>query len=122
MNLGAWLHDLRLDRYATAFAENDIDEATLRELTNEDLKDLGVVSVGHRKKLLLAIAALPRGGKATATAGPPTITETTGLAPEAERRHLTVMFCDLVGSTELAERLDAEVLREVLRSYQGACA
>ncbi len=122
MNLGAWLHDLRLDRYATAFAENDIDEATLGELTNEDLKDLGVVSVGHRKKLLLAIAALPRGGKATATAGPPTKTETTGVAPEAERRHLTVMFCDLVGSTELAERLDAEVLREVLRSYQGACA
>ena len=77
-----WLKGLGLSKYSEFFTENDIDEAALRELTNEDLKDLGVVSVGHRKKLLAAISALPRDGGATASAGPPTTTEAASGAPE----------------------------------------
>src|ERR1700722_10358372 len=112
----SWLRQLGLEQYARAFRENDIDAAILPELTADDLIGLGVASIGHRRKLLAAIAALR-----DATAPPPLTA--TAAAPEpadvsaAERRLLTIMFCDIVGSTELATRLDPEDLREVIGAY-----
>src|SRR4051794_16881289 len=100
MDMAVWLRGLGLERYQLAFRDNEIDRETLPKLTAEDLKDLGVVLGTHRRKLLAAIAALQ--GNAA-----PSIEE----GSAAERRHLTVMFCDLVGSTELASRLDPEDLR-----------
>src|SRR5215472_13520277 len=97
-----------MQRYAAAFRDHEIDGEALAKLTAEDLKDLGVVLGGHRRKLLKAIDAL-HGEPAPA-------------APVAERRQLTVMFCDLVGSTELSARLDPEDLREVIAAYHRAVA
>jgi class 3 adenylate cyclase/tetratricopeptide (TPR) repeat protein len=111
-----WLGQLGLGRYAAVFAENDIDFDVLPDLTEEDLAALGV-SLGHRRKLLRAIAALAEAGPEHA---PTPAAERQGAGPE--RRHLTVMFCDLVGSTELSTRLDPEDLRDVIRSFQEACA
>jgi predicted ATPase/class 3 adenylate cyclase len=124
MDVAGWLAGLGLERYAPAFAENDVDGDTLRRLTAEDLAALGIASVGHRRRLLDAIAALgaerpkPDGSSAegTATAGPP------AARSGAERRQLTVMFVDLVGSTALTSRLDPEEMREVIRAYQNAVA
>jgi class 3 adenylate cyclase/tetratricopeptide (TPR) repeat protein len=111
-----WLEDLGLGRYAAAFAANDIDLDVLPDLSDEDLAALGV-SLGHRRKLLRAIAALDReAGETAAPAAPPARTIA---APE--RRQLTVMFCDLVGSTELSTRLDPEDLRDVMQRFQEAC-
>jgi class 3 adenylate cyclase/tetratricopeptide (TPR) repeat protein len=118
-----WLRGLGLERYAATFRDNDIGHAVLRRLTAEDLRELGVASVGHRRRLLDAIAALGAAAPAAAAPGPPA--ETTAiLAPrgEAERRQLTVMFCDLVGSTALSARLDPEDLREVIAAYHRAAA
>ncbi len=115
-----WLEQLGLGRYADVFAENDVDEEVLRELTDADLEKLGV-TLGHRKKLLKAIAGLADAQEAAApTAAPPdtAVTEAQG----AERRQLTVMFCDLVGSTVLSQQLDPEDLRELLAAYQQICA
>jgi class 3 adenylate cyclase len=118
MDVSTWLRDLGLENYAQAFRANDIDAEVLPRLTAEDLIALGISSIGHRRKLLDAIAALDR-GKAPAGAEPPAA----AVRPlEAERRQLTVLFCDLVGSTELAARLDPEDLREVMRAYQMVCA
>jgi class 3 adenylate cyclase/predicted ATPase len=108
MDVAAWLRSLGLGRYEAAFRDNEIDEEALPRLTAEDLKDLGLVLGSHRRKLLAAIAAL-RGERAST-------------APAAERRQLTVMFCDLVGSTKLASRLDPEDLREVVGAYHSAVA
>ena len=94
MDLGGWLRSLGLEQYEAAFRENAIEETLLPSLTAEDLKDLGVVIVGHRRKLLNAIAAL----RADANAKDALFRNT------AERRQLTVMFCDLVGSTALSTR------------------
>jgi class 3 adenylate cyclase len=125
MDLGGWLRSLGLERYEAAFRENDIDETVLPNLTAEDLKELGVASLGHRRKLLDAIDALRRdaGGKA------PSVDEaTTSSAPSvhsgdrAERRQVTVMFSDLVGSTALSARMDPEDLREVISAYQKCVA
>src|SRR6516164_2008442 len=92
----SWLRGLGLEQYAELFRDNDIDTEILRGMTAEDLKELGISSFGHRRKLLAAIAALPAASDATVTAGLPR----NGLAQaDAERRQLTVMFCDLVGST-----------------------
>jgi class 3 adenylate cyclase len=103
-----------MQQYERAFRDNAIDATVLPELTADDLKDLGVSLVGHRRKLLAAIAALRSDpGRAPETAAP---------AAAAERRQLTVMFCDLVGSTELSSRLDPEDLREVYGAYHGAVA
>jgi class 3 adenylate cyclase/predicted ATPase len=119
VDLADWLRGLGLEQYAAAFHDNDIDDAVLRRLTAEDLRDLGVGTVGHRRRLLDAIAALgaaPAAGTEKAAAGE-------RLAPtEAERRQLTVMFCDLVGSTPLSARLDPEDLREVIAAYHRAVA
>jgi class 3 adenylate cyclase/predicted ATPase len=114
MNVADWLQGLGLDRYVQAFHDNDIDADVLPRLTADDLIGLGVTSIGHRRKLLDAIAAL-----GTDVAAKP---EAPAAAPAAERRQLTVMFCDLVGSTELSTRLDPEDLREVVSAYHRAVA
>ncbi len=122
MDLGSWLRSLGLERYEAAFRENEIDEAVLPNLTAEDLKDLGVGAVGHRRRLLDAIAALR--AEASAKAPPPDalpVTDRT-VKETAERRHLTVMICDLVGSTALSAQLDPEDMRAVIDAYHAACA
>jgi SAM domain (Sterile alpha motif) len=108
VDIAAWLHGLGLEQYEPVFRENDIDGDVLPSLTAEDLQDLGINSVGHRRRLLEAIAGLKESGTQTAI-----IPVDSAPAMEAERRQLTVMFCDLVGSTELSARLDPEDLREV---------
>jgi class 3 adenylate cyclase/predicted ATPase len=120
MDVGAWLRSLGLERYEAAFRENEIDETVLPALTAEDLKDLGVVVVGHRRKLLDAIAAL----RADAKAPLPDVDLTIDRLPkeDAERRQVTVMFSDLVGSTALSARMDPEDLREVISAYQTCVA
>jgi class 3 adenylate cyclase/predicted ATPase len=124
MDVVVWLRSLGLGKYEAAFRENEIDETVLPSLTHETLKELGVTAVGHRLKLLDAIAAL----RADATAGPSadltTIPVTTNVSSEdhAERRQVTVMFSDLVGSTALSARMDPEDLREVISSYQKCVA
>ena len=121
MDILIWLRHLGLERYETAFRENEIDETVLPSLTHETLKELGVNAVGHRLKLLDAIAALRTDGGAKAPYGDAaTITAAPNLLPEdrAERRQVTVMFSDLVGSTALSARLDPEDLREVITAYQ----
>jgi class 3 adenylate cyclase len=106
MDLGGWLRSLGLEQYEAAFRENAIDDTVLPNLTAEDLKDLGVGIVGHRRKLLMAIAALRTDTteKAPPTDAPPATDITAKDA--AERRQVTVLFCDLVGSTELAPEMD----------------
>ena len=122
MDLGGWLRSLGLERYEVTFRENEIDEAVLPNLTAEDLKDLGVGAVGHRRKLLDAIAALRAEASAKAP-GPDALPVTDRTANDtAERRHLTVMICDLVGSTALSARLDPEDMNAVLDAYHAACA
>src|ERR1700731_3376058 len=113
MDVAGWLQGLGLERYVPAFRDNEIDWETLPKLTAEDLKDLGVVLGGHRRKLLDAITALGVEAPAAGTAAP----RDAPAPADAERRQLTVMFCDLVGSTELSARLDPEDLREVIAAY-----
>ncbi len=118
-----WLKGLGLGQYAALFAENDVDLEVLPHLTDQELKELGV-SLGHRKKLQLAITALSDQAPSEAApdvAAVPASTPTAA-STEAERRQLTVMFCDLVGSTALSVRLDPEDLRDVMRRYQDAVA
>jgi predicted ATPase/class 3 adenylate cyclase len=125
MDVAAWLCGLGLGQYEQAFRENDIDAEVLMDLTAEDLIGLGVASIGHRRKLLAAIANLRAGSiSATtpATAAPAAVAGKASLEPEAERRQLTVMFVDLVDSTALAARLDPEEMAEVLRTYHSAVA
>jgi class 3 adenylate cyclase/predicted ATPase len=114
MDIAAWLRNLGLERYVSAFRENEIDWEVLPKLTSEDLREIGVAAIGHRRKLLDAIAAIgPEAPAAAVTAAP-----SDAPAPvEAERRQLTVMFCDLVGSTPLATRYDPEDLREIVGAY-----
>lgn len=122
-DVGAWLEELKLGQYAQTFAENNIDQDLVFELTEEDLERLGIASLGHRKRLLKEIAALRSQGtteERPKAAGPSAGAAQVGA--EGERRQLTVMFCDLVGSTELSAELDPEDLREVLRHYQDAVA
>jgi class 3 adenylate cyclase len=119
MDVAAWLRGLGLEQYAPAFRDNDVDGEVLPELTADDLISIGVISVGHRRKLLAAIAVL---GVAVPAA---TVTAASPDAPaqaDAERRQLTVMFCDLVGSTALAGRNDPEDLREVIGAYHRCVA
>src|SRR5450631_968105 len=121
MDVVVWLRRLGLERYEVAFRENEIDETVLPSLTHETLKELGVTAVGHRLKLLDAVAALradasgkaPSADVATASSAP-------SASPEdrAERRQVSVMFADLVGSTALSARMDPEDLREIISAYQ----
>ena len=125
MDIGGWLRSLGLEQYEATFRENAINEKVLPNLTADDLKDMGVGIVGHRRMLLDAIAALrsdgatkrPSADEATAPAAP-------GVTPEdrAERRQVTVMFSDLVGSTALSARMDPEDLREIISAYQKCVA
>jgi class 3 adenylate cyclase len=109
-----WLQNIGLGQYAQRFAENDITFAILPHLTDQDLKELGVTSLGHRRQLLLAIAEISRVQKGPAP--PPTPHDT------AERRQVTVLFSDLVGSTALSARMDPEDLREPISAYHKCVA
>jgi class 3 adenylate cyclase/predicted ATPase len=116
-----WLQKLGLGQYAQCFAENDIAFVILPDLTDQDLKELGVASLGHRRQLLRAIAELKDGETATSK---PAVKPVAPSAPRdfAERRQVTVMFSDLVGSTALSARMDPEDLREVISAYQKCIA
>jgi class 3 adenylate cyclase len=124
MDVVVWLRSLGLGKYEAVFRDNDIDETVLPNLTAEDLKELGVASLGHRRKLLDAIAAL----RSDVSGKAPSADATTSIAPSAhpedraERRQVTVMFSDLVGSTALSARMDPEDLREVISAYQKRVA
>src|SRR5262249_5011782 len=114
--IAEWLASVGLSEYAQRFADNAIDLSVVRDLTEQDLKDLGVL-LRHRRKILRAIAELDGVDPA------PTETATEPVARDkAERRHLTVMICDLVGSTALSARLDPEDMRVVIDAYHAACA
>jgi class 3 adenylate cyclase len=118
MDLRVWLRGLGLEQYAAAFRENEIDDTVLPSLTAEDLKDLGVRLVGHRRKLLDAIAAL-RAGAGSPTPRPDAPLATDNATKDtAERRQVTVLFSDLVGSTALSTRMDPEDLRKLISAYQ----
>ena len=121
MDIAVWLRELGLERYEQAFRESDIVPDVLPELTDADLKELGL-TLGHRRLLLRAIQDLGKGGRVT-----PADVDTASAKPSPtnsapERRQLTVLFCDLVGSTQLAARLDPEDMGAVIRAYQGCCA
>jgi class 3 adenylate cyclase len=122
MDVGGWLWSLGLEQYEAAFCENKIDDTVLPSLTAEDLKDLGIVFVGHRRKLLDAIALLRNDAntKARSVEAPSTLPKPH--QDTAERRQVTVMFSDLVGSTALSVRMDPEDLREVISVYQNCVA
>jgi class 3 adenylate cyclase/predicted ATPase len=122
LDIDGWLRSLGLEQYEATFRENEIDETVLPNLTAEDLKDLGVGIVGHRRKLLDAIAALRTDDKATAPAPDPVLTHGKAPTDTAERRQVTVVFSDLVGSTALSARMDPEDLREVISAYQKCVA
>ncbi len=116
-----WLRKLGLGQYAQRFAENDINFAILADLTDQDLKEIGVTSLGHRRQLLRAITELERAETVTPQ---PSTEDIAPIKPPdaAERRPVTVMFSDLVGSTALSARMDPEDLREVISSYQTCVA
>ena len=122
MDVGGWLRSLGLERYEAAFRDNAIDDTLLPTLTAEDLKDLGVGIVGHRRALLNAIAALRTDAGAQVTPSNAATTIDTLSQDTAERRQVTVMFSDLVGSTALSARMDPEDLREVISAYHKCAA
>ena len=119
--IAEWLERLGLSEYAQRFAENDIDFTILSDLTDQDLEKIGIASLGHRRKLLRAIATLKNIEKGTSamavgsSAAPLTL-------DSAERRQVTVMFSDLVDSTALSARMDPEDLRELISAYQKCVA
>ena len=125
MDVAAWLGGLGLEQYAQLFRDNDIDREILCGMTAEDLKELGISSFGHRRRLFNAIGALRRvppmrdvaRSSTSATSAP-----TSNPPVDAERRQLTVMFCDLVGSTPLSARLDPEDLRRIIGAYHRCVA
>ncbi len=113
MDVGGLLRNLGLGKYEAAFRDNGIDEQVLRHVTAEDLKEIGVATVGDRRKLLAAIAEL---------AAPPPTVRSAPAEVSAERRQLTVMFCDLVGSTAMSAQLDPEDMRGVIAAYHKCCS
>src|SRR5919204_6976544 len=123
MDIGAWLRGLGFGRYEKAFAENAIDSDVLAELTEADFEKLGI-PLGDRKRLIKAIRALCADAATTLTSGEVGEDAQSGDRPmaTAERRHLTVMICDLVGSTALSARLDPEEMGAVMDAYHAACA
>jgi class 3 adenylate cyclase len=120
MDVTEWLRGLGLEQYGPAFRDHDIDREVLRRLTGEDLRELGVASIGHRRRLLDAIAGLtdPQPVPKAPVASVPAV----GIAGIAERRQLTVMFTDLVDSTMLSSRLDPEEYGEVIGAYHRCVA
>src|ERR1700732_427118 len=120
--IAGWLEKLGLGQYAPRFAENDINFAILSDLTDQDLKELGVSSLGHRRQLLRAIAELDSGENGAPKLAPATPAPVTPQPRDAaERRQLTVMFVDLVGSTALSARLDPEDMRKIIGVYHRFC-
>jgi class 3 adenylate cyclase len=119
VDVASWLRTLGLERYEAAFRENEVGAEDLCHLTAEDLEGLGVAAIGHRRRLLVAIANL-RGEAASLPVARPT-DNAPALTSAGERRQLTVMFCDLVGSTALSEKLDPEELRSLLHAYRTLC-
>ena len=130
-----WLEKLGMSEYVERFAENDVDFTLLPELTDQDLEKIGIASLGHRRKILRAIAAL----YSTPTAAKPTVPVPEAVAPTpkppaegapriaaasalGERRYLTVMFCDLVGSTTISAQLDPEEWRDLVAAYLDAAS
>src|ERR1700757_2043185 len=129
MDVVVWLRSLGLGKYEAAFRENEIDETVLPSLTHETLKELGVTAVGHRLKLLDAIAALrsdvvrtPPVEAAPARPSAATLVSPPAAGTVGERRHVTVMFCDLVGSTSISAGLDAEEWRDLVSAYLDAAS
>ena len=121
MDVGVWLRSLGLGQYEATFRDNEIDGAVLPKLTVDDLKDLGVAVVGHRRKIMSAIEELNAESVARTDvmeALPTQAALPVSASPDgAERRPITVMFCDLVGSTSLAAKLDAEDWRNLVNAY-----
>jgi len=117
-DIGRWLEGLGLGKYANLFAENEITFDALLHLTEDDLKELGL-PIGPRRVVSAAIAKLTTSAPQRETARP---NEPSASRGDAERRQLTILFCDLVGSTELSTKLDPEDMRDVLRTYQEACS
>ena len=118
--IAQWLDELGLSEHTERFVENKIDVAVLPLLTDEDLKEIGI-PLGHRRKILAAINQGTRATQLAPVAGPAPSTELKGWdAPE--RRYMTVLFSDLVGSTALSARMDPEDLREVISAYQTCAA
>src|ERR1700736_305052 len=124
-DLAQWLAKLGMSEYAQRFADNGIDVSVLPHLTDQDLKDIGVL-LGHRRKMLAAIADLDN--TAAVAVSLPTVSlsvppvEAVTTTPVGERRHVTVMFCDLVDSTGIAARLDAEEWRDLVGAYLDAAS
>src|SRR3954447_20564083 len=126
MDVADWLRALGLDQYEAAFRANDVDAEVLPTLTADELKDIGVNSIRHRRRLLEAIAKLQNDGTPSQAVTPsgnhPASTPAADVVSQGgERRQLTVMFCDLVGSTALGEKLDPEELRDLLHAYRTLC-
>src|ERR1700730_3708765 len=127
MDVAAWLRGLGLEQYEPAFRDNYVDANVLPDLTADDLIGLGVTAIGHRRKLLAAIVALKSEAASTLAAdasdesSPKRALVSTARSSDAERRQLTVMFCDLVGSTALSTQLDPEEMSNVLGAFQKAC-
>ena len=123
LDIANWLIGLGLQQYEKAFRDNDIDPEILPKLTPEDLMAIGINSVGHRRKLIEAISCLGSPRTTSIISEPhTTLNQTAHRTFDAERRHLTVMFVDLVGSTALSERLDPEDMRMVITRYQNTVA
>src|SRR3984885_2907789 len=122
MDIVVWLRNLGLERYEAAFRDNEIDERILPSLTQEDLKEIGVGPVGHRRTLLEAIDALRRDNAPSADVAATSSVPNISSEDRAERRQVTVMFSDLVGSTALSARMDPEDFREVISAYQNSVA
>ena len=124
MNVAQWLNAIDLGQYAALFHEHKIDAGVLPDLVEADLEKIGV-PLGHRKRLMRAIAALPAGGTPPSAAKPASAHPSPSSprsGAEAERRPITVMFCDLVGSTSLTARLDAEDWRNLVNAYLDAAS
>ena len=120
MDIGAWLRGLGLQRYESVFRENEINSEVLPELEESDLEKIGI-PLGPRKLLIKAIRALGTSSPSEQVA-PPVAPPVVGPREDtAERRQLTVMFCDLVGSTALSARLDPEDLRSIITAYHRCC-
>ena len=116
MDVGTWLSALGLGQYAQAFADNDIDVEALRELTADDLKELGVASLGHRKKLLAAISDLAaRASGVQPSQRPPSV-------PPGDLRQVTVLFADLSGFTKLSSERDPEEVLDLLTRFFEAAS
>jgi predicted ATPase/class 3 adenylate cyclase len=124
VDIAAWLRELGMERYEEAFRRHEIDARSLPYLTGEDLRELGVEAIGHRRVLLQAIAARRRAERVAAeqaSSGSESRGGSAAPSRQAERRQLTVLFCDLVSSTELASRLDPEDMGVLIRAFQACC-